>query len=120
MIGSCAANRSCQNRFSRWSNNMILHITAAEYLHDYKLAVTFDNGCSGVADLADVLDQGVFKSLQDIELFSKVAVDDEMKTIVWPNGLDLAPEYVYFQAFKNDPQLCSQFEAWGYAEKSAA
>jgi len=35
---------------------MILHITAAEYLHDYKLAVTFDNACSGVADLADAGD----------------------------------------------------------------
>lgn len=35
---------------------MILHITAAEYLHDYKLAVTFDHACSGVADLADAGD----------------------------------------------------------------
>ena len=99
---------------------MILHITAAEYLHDYKLAVSFDNGRSGVADLADALNLGVFKALQELELFKQVTVDDEMKTIIWPNGLDLAPEYVYFQVFKNDPQLRAQFETWGYAEKSAA
>jgi hypothetical protein len=99
---------------------MNLHITTAEYLHDYKLAVTFDNGCSGIADLTEVLDSGIFKALRDTNLFSQVTVDDQMKTVVWPNGLDLVPEYVYFQVFKNDPQHRAQFEAWGYLEKSAA
>ncbi|MEI8186740.1 MAG: hypothetical protein WCG19_08585 [Chlorobiaceae bacterium] len=27
---------------------------------------------------------------------------------------DLAPEYIYFQAFKGDPQLKPQFKQWGY------
>jgi hypothetical protein len=29
----------------------------------------------------------------NIELFSQVSVD--MDTLVWPNGFDLAPEYLY-------------------------
>jgi hypothetical protein len=99
---------------------MILHITAAKYLHDYKLAVTFDNGRSGVADLSEALGQGVFQPLQDIEQFRQARVDNELRTIVWPNGADLAPEYVYFQAFKDEPQLRQLFETWGYAEKSVA
>ena len=99
---------------------MILHVTTAEYLHDYTLAVSFNNGQKGIADLTDALGQGLFQSLGEIELFRKVSVDDELKTIVWPNGLDLAPEYVYFQAVKDDPKLKPQFEAWGYMEKSAA
>lgn len=99
---------------------MILHITAAEYLHDYKLAVTFNDGCAGIADLTEALDQGLFKALRNVELFSKLAVDDELNTIAWPNGLDLAPEYVYFQAFRDDPARRAQFEAWGYLEKPAA
>ena len=41
-------------------------------------------------------------------------IDEELETIVWPNGADLAPEYVYFQAFKEDPDLQSQFKQWGY------
>lgn len=84
---------------------MILHVTTAEYLHGYTLAVSFNNGQKGIADLTDALGQGLFQSLGEIELFRKVSVDDELKTIVWPNGLDLAPEYVYFQAFKDNPKL---------------
>jgi len=62
----------------------------------------------------------VFEPLKDVAQFRQVKVDDELNTIVWPNGADLAPEYVYFQAFKDDPQLRPQFESWGYLEKSAA
>ncbi|WP_222862038.1 DUF2442 domain-containing protein [Zoogloea oleivorans] len=47
---------------------MILHITAAEYLHDYTLAVSFNNGQKGIADLTDALGQGVFQSLREIGL----------------------------------------------------
>jgi hypothetical protein len=99
---------------------MILHITTAEYLGDYKLAVTFDDGRSGIADLEEAVGSGIFRVLQDIEVFRQVSVDNEMKTVVWPNGLDLAPEYVYFQAFRDDPALRTRFEAWGYLDKTAA
>mgnify|MGYP000013991361 CR=1 FL=1 len=99
---------------------MILHITAAEYLSDYKVALSFNNGRCGVADLADSLDQGVFQPLQDISLFSQLTLDAELQTISWPNGVDLAPEYLYFKAFGDDPALRAQFEAWGYLERAAA
>ena len=46
--------------------------------------------------------------------FAKLYVDTELETIAWPNGTDLAPEFVYFQAFKNDPSLAEQFKVWGY------
>jgi hypothetical protein len=33
--------------------------------------------------------------LRDREYFSEVRVDDEARTIVWPNGLDPAPELLH-------------------------
>ena len=99
---------------------MFLHITKAQYLSDYKVAVTFNNGKTGIADLASALQGGVFEALKDKSEFAKLSVDTELETIGWPNGADLAPEFVYFQAFKDDAELQPQFEAWGYTAKSAA
>lgn len=92
----------------------MLHITSAKYVKDYRIEVVFNDGRKGEADLSPALKEGVFQSLQDIALFSQVAVEPELETIAWPNGLDLAPEFVYFNAFKNDPSLQSQFKKWGY------
>ena len=93
---------------------MFLHVTNAKYVEDYKIEVSFNNGRKGVADLASVLQGSVFESLKDKSKFSNFIVDEELETIVWPNGADLAPEYIYFQAFKNEPELQSQFKQWGY------
>ncbi len=93
---------------------MILHITKVNYLSDYKLSVSFNNGESGVADLSSVIHNGVFKALAPQEKFAQVGLDKELETIVWPGGLDLAAEFVYFQAFKDEPQHQNQFKSWGY------
>ena len=39
---------------------MFIHITSAKYLEDYKVAVSFNNGRKGVADLSDALKGPVF------------------------------------------------------------
>jgi len=38
--------------------------------------------------------------LKNKSFFAQIKVDPELKTIVWPNGADLAPEYIFFRAFK--------------------
>jgi hypothetical protein len=93
---------------------MFLHITNARYLEDYKVEVSFNDGRKGVADLADALKGSMFEPLKNKSLFSRLVVDKELDTIVWSNGADLAPEYIYFQAFKKEPELQSQFKQWGY------
>lgn len=93
---------------------MLLHVTGAKYLDGFKVEVTFNNGRKGVADLSAALTGPVFEPLKDRALFSQLRVDAELETIVWPNGADLAPEYVYFQTFKGDPDLQDQFRKWGY------
>jgi hypothetical protein len=83
---------------------MILYITKVDYLHNYTLAVSFNDGKSGVADLSSIVHKGVFKALAPLEKFAQVGLDLDSQTIVWPGDIDLAPEFVYFQAFKDDPQ----------------
>lgn len=93
---------------------MFLHITQARYLNNYCIEVVFNNGKQGIADLSEVLRGKVFEPLKNIELFTKFKVDAELETIVWENGADLAPEYIYYQAFKHDQELQTLFQEWGY------
>lgn len=41
---------------------------------------------------------GVFEPLSDVAFFSRVAVDQEAHTLVWPNGVDLDPDVLYAEA----------------------
>jgi len=68
-------------------------IVDAEYLNDYKIKVTFDNGVEKVADFSKWLKGEIFEPLKDQEYFKKFFVDGW--TIAWPNGADIAPETLY-------------------------
>lgn len=72
----------------------MLHITSAKYVVDYKIWVAFDDGTSGEVDLNGELSGPVFEPLKDIAVFRKISVDPELETVVWPNGADLAPEFL--------------------------
>lgn len=72
----------------------MLHIKSAKYVADYKIWVAFDDGTSGEVDLDGVLNGPVFEPLKEIAVFRKVSVDPELETVVWPNGADLAPEFL--------------------------
>jgi hypothetical protein len=37
----------------------------------------------------------MFEPLANHEVFNQVRVDPELETVVWPNGADLAPEFLY-------------------------
>ena len=93
---------------------MFLHVRQARYLRNFEVEVTFNDDRRGVADLRTALDGKIFEPLRDLDVFSQLRVDPELDTIVWPNGADLAPEFIYFLAFKNDPDLQDRFKAWGY------
>ena len=73
---------------------MILHVTEAEYKEDYKIWFRFNDGASGVVNLADQLYGEVFEPLNTIDRFRSFRVDPELETIVWENGADLAPEFL--------------------------
>ena len=72
----------------------MLHIKSVKYISEFKLWVAFDDGTEGQVDFKGQLQGPIFEPLKDEEFFSKVTVDPELETIVWPNGADLAPEFV--------------------------
>lgn len=69
-------------------------VTSVRVVRPYVIEVTFSDGVRRTIDLEPVLHGPVFEPLRDPERFSEVAVDDELGTIVWPNGADLAPEFL--------------------------
>jgi hypothetical protein len=97
-----------------WSRRVFLHVYEARHLRNFEVEVTFNDGRRGIADLDTALEGKMFEPLRDVEVFSQLRVDPELETIVWPNGADLAPEFIYFQAFKNEPDLQDRFKSWGY------
>jgi len=113
-IGSFVLQDNSQNLYHHWSNKMFIFVKDAKYLKDYKIEVEFNDGKRGVVDLQDDLYGEVFEPLKDKNLFSKIKVDEDLETIVWENGADLAPEYLYYKSFKDNKNLKPQFKKWGY------
>lgn len=76
---------------------MFLHVSEAKYLHDYVIWLRFNDGTAGEVDLRDELWGEVFSPLQDVNRFRRFRVDPELQTVVWEDGADLAPEFLYSQ-----------------------
>jgi len=77
---------------------MTPRLMKAEYIEEYKIKVTFEDGTVGVIDLDGDLWGEVFEPLKDLNNFRAFKFDPELQTIVWPTGADLAPEFLYEQA----------------------
>lgn len=73
----------------------MLHIDEVEWLGGHLLRLAFDNGVQKTVDVLPLLEGPVFKPLHDPNNFSQVSVNPVARTVVWPNGADLAPEALY-------------------------
>ncbi len=65
--------------------------TSVEVLGHYRLRLGFSDGGSRDVDLSQDLHGPIFEPLADPDFFGQVRVDDELGTVVWPNGADLDP-----------------------------
>jgi hypothetical protein len=72
----------------------MLHIKSVHHVEEFRIWVSFDDGIAGEIDLANNLNGVMFEPLKKIDEFKKVSIDPELETIVWPNGADLAPEFL--------------------------
>ena len=98
----------------------MISIKTAKHLGDYRIRLKFSNNLVGAADLEDTITndrRAVFRELSDSVKFRDFRTDGY--TICWGNGLDLAPEYLFFLAFRNDSTWQQQFFDWGYLKLEA-
>jgi hypothetical protein len=81
------------------SSSLYWDVVDATYMEEYKIKVWFYDGSIKIVDLKERLFRDnlgtVFLPLRDIELFSTAKYDEDLGTIAWENGADLAPEYLY-------------------------
>lgn len=74
---------------------MLPRVKRVEMRTGYRIWVAFDDGVSGEIDLTNELWGDVFEPLKDPAAFAQLALDPDLGTVVWPNGADLAPEFLY-------------------------
>ncbi len=74
---------------------MKFHVVAAEYVSGYVIRLKFRDGTAGEIDLSAELTGPMVEPLRDLETFKQFSVHPEFHTLVWPNGADLAPEFLY-------------------------
>ena len=72
-------------------------VRAVEHLGGHRLRLAFADGFVADVDLTGRVGP-MFEPLCDVNYFAQVVVDEELGTIVWPNGADLAPDVLHEQA----------------------
>jgi hypothetical protein len=73
---------------------MYYNVRETRYLRDFIVWLKFEDGTEGEIDLSSELWGPIFEPLKDSAYFRKVSVA-EYGTIAWPNGADIAPEFLY-------------------------
>jgi Protein of unknown function (DUF2442). len=74
--------------------NMV-DVTEARYVSGYTIWLRFEDGTEGEIDLSDELHGPVFEPLRDQAYIARLRVNPDTGTVEWPNGADLAPEFLY-------------------------
>ena len=73
--------------------NPILKVTSADYVRDYVLRLSFNDGSVKYVDFLPLAQKGICTKLQDLEYFRQFTLDPF--TVDWSNEIGFAPEYLY-------------------------
>ncbi len=66
-----------------------------KYAGDHKLHLTFEDGSLREVDLSEHLEGEVFEPLKNVTKFKSVRVNSDLDTIVWENGADMSPDFLF-------------------------
>ena len=71
----------------------ILKIIKAQYVKDYILRLTFNNGEIRLVDFTPLMQKGICTKLQDMDYFRSFTLDPFI--VDWNNEIGFAPRYLY-------------------------
>jgi hypothetical protein len=77
---------------------MDYHVLEARYITGHTIWLRFRDGTTGEVDLAPALCGPVFAPVKELAYFRQFTIHPDFHTLVWPNGADIAPEYLHQQA----------------------
>ena len=73
---------------------MLPRIVDARYVDGHTIWLRFVDGAEGEVNLKHELQGEVFEPLRDADYFKSSKLHPELRTVVWPNGADFAPEFL--------------------------
>ena len=76
---------------------MTPRLSDARHISDYIIWLRFSDGVEGEINLRDELWGEMFEPLREPSVFRRFIVHPELHTLVWDNGADLSPEFLYQQ-----------------------
>lgn len=97
----------------------MIRVLDAKYIGEKKILIRFNKGADAYSiDFATVIAMDPIKMIRELgddKKFQRFKLDHD--TVCWENGVDFAPEYLYFLANQKNPRLQKQFLEWGYTAK---
>lgn len=69
----------------------IYRVQSFEIVAPYTLRVQFDDQTEQVINFEPVLSGNLYRPLRDLSFFNQVRIDQEVHTLIWPNGADFDP-----------------------------
>lgn len=91
-------------------------VVGVSVVRPYVLDVAFADGTRRRVDVEHVLYGPMFELLRNPGRFAEVMVDHVLGTVVWPNGADLSPEFLYASGTElpraRDPRGSRWHEGW--------
>ena len=71
------------------------YVCAVKYESGYRLRLEFEDRSVRIVDLERHLEGEVFAPLKDVRLFRTARLNPDIDTVVWDNGADMSPDFLY-------------------------
>ena len=74
---------------------MFLKLIDVQGLDNYCLALKYEDGTQGIADVSNLANKGIFEEWDRNNLFKRVYLDKESNAVTWNENLDICPGSLY-------------------------